>query len=289
VRYSEYDERRQEKPVRLDRTEGTVIIEGKVYPAKEIVEALAQSGYSEIRSSGDALILGRKRIAPIFKSPKERAMAPLCHGSLAYCCPLSKRCAERDRALEILGLSAEEYQNMKGEAHHRFLDVSMRTASHTSGYDWDNAPSSRTINRPASDRGFGTDDYRRDFDRLESVLDSRSSRSSTERSSWDTDTRSIKDSRFQDSRQGNPFTDMRLDGSLMEEMKAATRELEAGSSCRLRSDAKVEGIGSLFTQGELSPFTEDTKHDSGRLSFCFSCGRTFDPDTKVCPYCGVPQ
>ena len=80
-----------------------------------------------------------------------------------------------------------------------------------------------------------------------------------------------------------------MDGSLMDEMKAATRELETGGACRLRSDASVEGIGSLFTQGELSPFTDDAQQDAGRLSFCFSCGRTFDPDTKVCPYCGAPQ
>ncbi|MFW9979227.1 MAG: hypothetical protein ACFFEJ_14170 [Candidatus Thorarchaeota archaeon] len=291
MRYPDYDERRQERPVRLDKTEGTVIIEGKVYPAKEIVEALAQSGYSEIRSSGDALILGRKRIAPIFKSPKERAMASLCHGSLAYCCPLSKRCAERERALEILGLSAEEYEQLKGDAHHRFLDVSKRTSSPSGGYDWDQSPSERTINRPATDRGFGADDYRRDFDRLESVLDSSHQRDQRrpERSSWDPFSRSTRESRYEEPRSGNPFTDVRMDGSLMKEMKAATRELETGGSCRLRSDASAEGIGSLFTQGELSPFTEDAQRNADRLSFCFSCGRTFDPDTKVCPYCGAPQ
>ncbi len=291
VRYQDYDERRPEKPVRLDKTEGTVIIEGKVYPAKEIVEALAQSGYSEIRSSGDALILGRKRIAPIFKSSKERAMASLCHGSLAYCCPLSKRCAERDRALEILGLSRNEYEQLKGDSHHRFLDVSQRTASPASGYDWDQLPSDRTINRPATDRGFGSDDYRRDFDRLESVLESghQHTERRMERPSWDREPRTSRESRFQEPRSGNPFTDVRMDGSLMDEMKAATRELEAGGSCRLRPDASLEGIGSLFTQGELSPFTDDAQHDMDRLSFCFSCGRTFDPDTKVCPYCGAPQ
>jgi hypothetical protein len=82
---------------------------------------------------------------------------------------------------------------------------------------------------------------------------------------------------------------MRMDGSLMDEMKAATRELEASRSCKLKSEEQVEGLGALFTQGELSPFTDDAQKETGRLSFCFSCGRTFEPDTKVCPYCGAPQ
>jgi len=103
--------------VRLDKTEGYVIIEGRAYPAREIVEALAQSGYAEMRAVGDSLLFGRRRITPIFKSRQERAMASLCHGSLAYCCPMSKRCADRDRALEMLGLTQEDYERLKGESH----------------------------------------------------------------------------------------------------------------------------------------------------------------------------
>jgi hypothetical protein len=75
----------------------------------------------------------------------------------------------------------------------------------------------------------------------------------------------------------------------MEEMQMATRSLESPTACRVGSGPSLEGIGSLFSQGELSPFSEDAKSDTGRLSFCFSCGRTFEPNTKVCPYCGAPQ
>ena len=171
MRYPSYDEKRGERPVRLERTEGTVVIEGQAYPAREIIEALAQTGYSEIRSTGDALILGRKRISPIFKSRKERAMVALCHESLAYCCPLSKRCAERDRALEIMGLTKEDYNHMKGNAHHQFMDMSSAgIPQESSSQNW---AMSRTANQPASDMGYGSDDYRRDFDSIDQALHAR--------------------------------------------------------------------------------------------------------------------
>ncbi|MHA1812984.1 MAG: hypothetical protein ACTSYX_06075, partial [Candidatus Thorarchaeota archaeon] len=127
TRYEAYDRREVERPVRLDKAEGVIVIEGRVYPAREVVEALAQSGYAQVRAVGDALVLGRKKITPIFKSPQERALASLCHGSLAYCCPLSKRCAERDRALEVLGLTPDDYERLKQREHHQFLDAARGT------------------------------------------------------------------------------------------------------------------------------------------------------------------
>ncbi|MHA1484843.1 MAG: hypothetical protein ACTSPR_05960, partial [Candidatus Thorarchaeota archaeon] len=72
TRYPTYEGNKStEKPVRLDKTEGHVVIEGRAYPAREIIEALAQSGYTDLRSVGDALVLGRHRITPIFKSAKD--------------------------------------------------------------------------------------------------------------------------------------------------------------------------------------------------------------------------
>jgi hypothetical protein len=290
MRYPDYEERNRDRPVRLERTEGTIIIEGKAYPAREVVEALAQSGYSEIRSTGDSLILGRRKIAPIYKSRQERAMAALCHCSLSYCCPLSKRCAERDRALEILGLTPADYEHLKGDSHHKFLDASKGTSA--SSYEWGQAPPSRTANQPASDRGFGADDYRRDFDALDRALDSRSRSSPRQERDtvWGSPPSSQQDIRESSygSSSPSPFTDVSRDGSLMDEMQMAARSLESASTCRVGSGPSLEGIGSLFSQGELTPFSEDAQADT-RLSFCFSCGRTFEPNTKVCPYCGAPQ
>ncbi len=248
-----------ERPVRLDKTEGHVIIEGRTYPAKEIVEALAQSGYVEMRAVGDSLVLGRKRITPIFKSRQERAMAALCHGSLAYCCPQSKRCAERDRALEMLGLTSRDYESLKGDAHHRFIDTARGIPSEDT---FGSAYLGNQANQPARDPGYGSDDYRRDFDTLDQALQSSDRRESylprTHQRSEEKGTRLIPD----------------------------TQQSTKGSTCALRDDS-IEGIASLFQQGELSPFSDSRPDD--RPSFCFSCGRTINRGTEICSYCGARQ
>ncbi|MHA1882160.1 MAG: hypothetical protein ACTSUO_03865 [Candidatus Thorarchaeota archaeon] len=291
MRYPSYDEKRSERPVRLEKTEGTVVIEGRAYPAREIIEALAQTGYSEIRSSGDALILGRKRISPIFKSSKERAMAALCHESLAYCCPLTKRCAERDRALEIMGLTKEDYNYMKGNEHHQFMDMTRAEMHQDTPHP--NLAMSRTANQPATDRGFGSDDYRRDFDSIDQAMHARRHHSQPLDGSlsWDRERESQRpshrDHTYPERQSGNPFTDVAMDGSIIDTMRSSSRDTPSSGVCKLKTDPDTEGIGALFSQGELSPFKEEEPQDS--LSFCFSCGRTFNPGTKLCPYCGARQ
>lgn len=270
--YSRYDDDRiSERPVRLDKTEGHIVIEGKSYPAREIIEALAHSGYTKLRADGDTLVLGSKRITPIFKSRQERAMASLCHGSLAFCCPLGKRCAERDRALEILGLTLEDYEHLKGDSHLRFIETS-KGFTQSSNDPYRNTRNVRTANRPAADYGYGSDDYRRDFDTLDKVLNSRNDHLEGHRESRP---------RYRE------YSESRNDRSLHDEMKSAVSQI--GDMCSMRSEPSTEGLGALFTQGELSPFVDDAEtRDSGR-SFCFTCGRTFNAGTRVCPYCGAMQ
>ena len=101
---------------------GHIVINGKAYPVDEIIEAALSESYSELKHDGDDIILGRKRISPIYKSEQEKAMAALCYGSLIYCCPASKPCAERDHALEVLGISLEEYDKLKEHFHFMMLD-----------------------------------------------------------------------------------------------------------------------------------------------------------------------
>ncbi len=291
MRYSSHDGKDSERPVRLDKTEGTVIIEGRAYPAREIVEALAQSGYSEIRSVGDSLILGRSRITPIFKSRQDRVMASLCHQSLAYCCPLSKRCAERDRALEVLGLTNAEYENLKGDAHHKFIDASKGVPS--SDMAWSGSHLDRTVNDPAIDRGYGSDDYRSDFENLDRALQSGRSKEREDSHLWSSDDKRYParshEGLYSDHSGSSPFTDVSLNGTIMKEVRAASRELKSAGSCSIQRDPSIEGIGALFAQGELSPFADDSGDEVSRPSFCFSCGRTFKIGTRVCPHCGAPQ
>ena len=274
TRYSTYDGgKNSERSVRLDKTEGHIIIEGRAYPVKEIVEALAQSGYSEIRSDGDSLVLGNRRITPIFKSRQDRAMASLCHGSLSYCCPLSKRCAERDRALEILGLTLDEYERLKGDAHARFVE----TAKGFSNLDpsWSQqASGERLANRPARDPGYGSDDYRQDFESLDQAMQTLTSQYSERSGLWRDESTEPKHSsetyRYQgDSRIFGQEDDCRV--------------------CNTQPDESIEGIGSLFSQGELSPFVDDDRDKDDEYSFCFSCGRSIRADNRVCPYCSARQ
>lgn len=274
TRYSTYDGNKStERPVRLDKTEGHIIIEGRAYPAKEIVEALAQSGYSELTAVGDSLVLGNRRISPIFKSRQDRAMASLCHGSLSYCCPLGKRCAERDRALEVLGLTLDEYERLKGDAHIKFVE----TARGLSNLDpsWSQqASGERLANRPATDPGYGTDDYRKDFEALDRTMQSVTTQHGDNPDSCrnNNDSRPSSETYQYQSRDNQIF-------SGDDSRKVCNRQL----------DESIEGIGSLFAQGELSPFTDDARNEKDDSSFCFSCGRSIRAENRVCPYCSARQ
>jgi hypothetical protein len=59
--------------------------------------------------------------------------------------------------------------------------------------------------------------------------------------------------------------------------------------CNSQLDESIEGIGSLFAQGELSPFTDDAREENDGYSFCFSCGRSIKSGNRVCPYCSARQ
>lgn len=107
------------------KAEGFVIIGGRVYPANQVFQALITEGFADIKlEHGGVLIIGGMRVSPIFKSPQEQAMAITCYGSLAYCCSLEKPCENRDRALELLGLSKEDYLRLKTHLHNKIIEYS---------------------------------------------------------------------------------------------------------------------------------------------------------------------
>jgi hypothetical protein len=282
TRYSDYgDPKSSERPVRLDRTEGHVVIDGRSFPARELIEALAQSGYAELRDTGDSLVVGSRRIAPIFKSRQDKAMASLCHGSLAYCCPLGKRCAERDRALEILGLTPNEYEQLKKDAHSRFVESAR-------GYDrpepfWpDSTSRERVANRPAVDTGYGSDDYRRDFECLDRTMQSLDDQYGSRQDTWGRTQGEEQDRYGYQERE-------KQRGSYDDLSALVDQDVRGQGTCNLQRDESLEGIGSLFAQGELSPFSDESKDESKGESFCFSCGRNIRSENRSCPYCGARQ
>jgi len=287
---SSYDDRGAERPIRLEKTEGYVIIEGKPYPAREIVEAMAQSGYTQLKAVGDSLIFGNRRITPIFKSRQERAMASLCHGSLAYCCPLSKRCADRDRSLEMLGLTQDDYQRLKAESHTHFIDAS-RGLSSQEDYEPREDLGQRSANRPSTGGDYSSDDYRGDFETLDRSM--QSSRPSPVQAQgqdrWSAGqgySLEQQESPFSEGRTAGPFNDDREEDYRGDQRRPVTRDKSSSTACRSCSGDSVEGLGSLFAQGELSPFAEDKRTEEPKRSFCFSCGRSLREGTRVCPYCG---
>ena len=280
MRYPTYEDNKvTERPVRLDKTEGHVIIEGRAYPAREIVEALAQNGYTEIRSTGDSIILGTRRITPIFKSRQDRAMAALCHGSLSYCCPLSKRCAERDRALEMMGLTPAEYENLKRDEHLRFIDSARGMDSDT---QWpDQTSSDRVANRPAVDRGYGGDDYRREYESLDRGLQQNRDRYEPRSDHWQDQRDDRSSYQYRERERRDIYSD--IQGAI------PTEDETSCSVCNIERDESLEGIGALFSQGELSPFLDDSREENQETIFCFSCGRTIKAGNRVCPYCSARQ
>jgi hypothetical protein len=279
TRYPTYDGNKvTERPVRLDKTEGHVIIEGRTYPAKELVEALAQSGYAEMRAVGDSIVLGNKRITPIFKSRQERAMASLCHGSLAYCCPVSKRCAERDRALEIMGLTPNEYEDLKKNEHFKYVDTARGIEPEDPQWTTQ-IPRERIANRPAVDPGYGSEDYRRDFESLDNAMRSEPERFDGRLSTWQDSREDRRTSQYRERESKDIYAD--IQGAV------PTEEDLSCSVCNIQRDESVEGIGSLFTQGELSPFLDDARKENQEQTLCFSCGRNVRNGNRVCPFCGA--
>ncbi|MCK5389212.1 MAG: hypothetical protein KAJ36_01900 [Candidatus Thorarchaeota archaeon] len=281
TRYPTYDGNKvTERPVRLDKTEGHVIIEGRAYPAREIVEALTQSGYTEIRSTGDSIILGTRRITPIFKSGQDRAMASLCHGSLSYCCPLSKRCAERDRALEIMGLTPDEYENLKKDAHLRFVETARGMG--TQDPQWGSpASSERGANRPAIDPGYGSEDYRQDFESLDKAMQSHGEQYNRRTDPWQDQREDRRSHEYRERESRDLYSD--IEGAI------PTEDDQSCSVCNIERDESLEGIGALFTQGELSPFIDEAKEENKEYIFCFSCGRNIKAGNRVCPFCSARQ
>lgn len=81
---------------------------------------------TQVRDVGGVLFIGNHRIRPLVKISAAQAMGITCFGSLAFCCDLSRECRLRDDALQLLGMSKEEYSSIQQECHQRFLHSAER-------------------------------------------------------------------------------------------------------------------------------------------------------------------
>ncbi|MFX1564632.1 MAG: zinc ribbon domain-containing protein [Promethearchaeota archaeon] len=109
-----------------DYAQGIVLINGRAYPAKEVLQALERQAMTSLRAVGDELWIGKERVRPVAKTTPEQAMKLTCYGSLAFCCDLNRDCHLRDQALELLGISKDEYHEIQRDCHQQFLHYGER-------------------------------------------------------------------------------------------------------------------------------------------------------------------
>jgi len=108
----------------VQKHDSIVIIDGRVYDASEVFNAIRNSTYTSVKIVEENLVLGKYVIKPLKIPVEEAASAITCYQSLAYCCPSSKPCARRDAALRLLKITVEEYEKLKNELHNNFLRIS---------------------------------------------------------------------------------------------------------------------------------------------------------------------
>ena len=167
----------------------------------------------------------------------------------------------------------DEYERLKGDAHVKFVE----TARGLSNLDpsWSQqASGERMANQPARDPGYGSDDYRQDFEALDRTMKSLTDQYGDGSDSWrdNHESQSAPDTYQYQARDSRIFS-----GD------------DSQKGCNNQPDESIEGIGSLFAQGELSPFTDDAREENDEYSFCFSCGRSIKSENRVCPYCSARQ
>ncbi|MHA1409119.1 MAG: zinc-ribbon domain-containing protein [Candidatus Odinarchaeia archaeon] len=101
---------------------GYFIFRGNIYSASDVMEALLRNPRIKVTLTRDNdLIIAGEKIRKI-NEPLENIISNLlCYKSLAYCCALDKPCANRDLALELLGISKSEYTELKEELDRKIL------------------------------------------------------------------------------------------------------------------------------------------------------------------------
>jgi predicted metal-binding transcription factor (methanogenesis marker protein 9) len=118
--------------------DGNIIINGKAYPAIKLLEALNRLGALSFDNENAQLILNDMPIQPVYGSIRKNTFSLLCYHSLAYCCPRTHKCDNREATLKRLNISPNEYSRIKDDHHSHFLEFE-HAPSHTTHNE--NSPS----------------------------------------------------------------------------------------------------------------------------------------------------
>ncbi|TFG27449.1 hypothetical protein EU528_12840 [Candidatus Thorarchaeota archaeon] len=168
---------------------------------------------------------------------------------------------------------------MKKDAHLKFVD-----SARGMGVDpeWTSqASSERVANRPAVDPGYGADDYRRDFEALDGSLQPPRDHYERRVDPWQDQRDDRRSYQYREKEHRDIYSD--IQGAI------PTEDDMSCSVCNIERDDSLEGIGTLFAQGELSPFLDESRGEKDDHIFCFSCGRNIKAGNRVCPYCSARQ
>lgn len=251
-----------------DYAQGIVLINGRAYLAKDVLQALERQAMTALRAVGEELWIGKERVRPIAKTTPEQAMKLTCYGSLAFCCDLDRECHLRDQAIELLGISKEEYRVIQRECHQQFLRYGERRWPQeqygTSGPECSRSPT--FADEPTSHESFESWRERTSSGRYSSERESSRPSSSSSGSSVDL---------------GGLFSTP-----------------EEYSSRSLTDPDPFAGISSRGV-GESNSFSSDGwfSSESGVAAsphstapgFCIYCGQDLREDSEFCGRCGRSQ
>jgi hypothetical protein len=247
---------------------GVIIINGRAYDAQRILDALLGSSYIDIKAEGSSLIIGDTKIQPVSRSVQELAMLRTCFGSLAYCCSLDRKCVDRDGALELLGLTTEDYQRIKTNNHQTFIDVSKRIIDSSSlkNQVWAYPGSAEAV----EDR------------HLDSTLSRKSDSDSHYRGSSNSYGESEEHSE-------GPSSEGKSYGPI--DLSLLFGEPSARSTSSVQSNNRIDGSASSWRRSGNSPISFDNRREMREegeelTTHCIHCRAQLPLRARFCPNCG---
>ncbi len=250
--------------------EGLVLINGQAYPVKEVLQALERQAMTSLRTVGDELWIGKDRIRPLAKTSPDQAMKLTCYGSLAYCCDLTRDCYLRDQALDLLGISKEEYRALQRECHQQFLRYGERR--------W-----------PQDQYGSSSSDYSRSPVYPESLSHRESQDSWRERSS----SRSYQQSRDPThSASSGSSSSVDLGGLFGTPEEYNSRSLTDPKPFASLASRIGSNSNSFSSEGWLSSGSSAIDASPTHVltpGFCIYCGQDLQEDSEFCSRCGRGQ
>jgi len=255
-----------------DQARGLVVLNGRVYSAKEVLAALERQAMTSLRVVNDVLWIGNERVRPFSKVSAAQAMTLTCFASLSYCCDLSRECGLRDEALRLLGMGKDEYREFHRECHERFLRFTEQhwpldapsASSHQPSYG-----ASATSTEGTRDAESLTDWLRRIQPGDESRAD-RLARTTTSSSPSAVDL-----------------------GGLFEGAPDDFEPLPYGEPLAAVSSRSAHEVGELdsdlWRRTSAPPRTTPSKPTTASRTFCIFCGQDLKESAEFCSRCGRGQ